>query len=137
MVSLQGFLVSESDCEEVGVLHVPGFPNTPALCYPSYREGKAFLNDVILPHRRPDTSETEEATTPCPFCEFLLPECELLCPECKNNIPYCIATVSFLIIIFISLRIYKYNPFEYLMCVNIFFTSEIVLSLEFPATFSI
>ncbi|XP_016043485.1 WD repeat-containing protein 19 [Erinaceus europaeus] len=42
--------------------------------------------------RRPDTSETEEATTPCPFCEFLLPECGLLCPGCKNNIPYCIAT---------------------------------------------
>lgn len=42
--------------------------------------------------RRPDTSETEEVTTPCPFCKFLLPECELLCPGCKNNIPYCIAT---------------------------------------------
>ncbi|XP_027999472.2 WD repeat-containing protein 19 [Eptesicus fuscus] len=42
--------------------------------------------------RRPDTSEAEEVTTPCPFCKFLLPECELLCPGCKNNIPYCIAT---------------------------------------------
>lgn len=42
--------------------------------------------------RRPDTSEAEEVTTPCPFCQFLLPECELLCPGCKNNIPYCIAT---------------------------------------------
>ncbi|XP_054993579.1 WD repeat-containing protein 19 isoform X2 [Sorex araneus] len=42
--------------------------------------------------RRPDTSETEEVTTPCPFCDFLLPECGLLCPGCKNNLPYCIAT---------------------------------------------
>ncbi|XP_045429329.1 WD repeat-containing protein 19 isoform X2 [Pipistrellus kuhlii] len=42
--------------------------------------------------RRPDTSEAEEVTTPCPFCKCLLPECELLCPGCKNNIPYCIAT---------------------------------------------
>uniref|UniRef100_A0ACB8E720 WD repeat-containing protein 19 n=3 Tax=Sphaerodactylus townsendi TaxID=933632 RepID=A0ACB8E720_9SAUR len=42
--------------------------------------------------RRPDTSEAEEPTTPCPYCEFLLPECELLCPGCKNNLPYCIAT---------------------------------------------
>uniref|UniRef100_A0A8C5I6Y2 WD repeat-containing protein 19 n=1 Tax=Gouania willdenowi TaxID=441366 RepID=A0A8C5I6Y2_GOUWI len=42
--------------------------------------------------RRPDTSELEEETTPCPFCGFQLPQNELLCISCKNNLPYCIAT---------------------------------------------
>ncbi|KAF4071641.1 hypothetical protein AMELA_G00275630 [Ameiurus melas] len=42
--------------------------------------------------RRPDTSEVEEESSPCPYCGFSLPECELLCPGCKNNLPYCIAT---------------------------------------------
>lgn len=45
-------------------------------------------------HRRPDTSELEEETTPCPFCGFQLPQNELLCISCKNNLPYCIATVQ-------------------------------------------
>lgn len=44
--------------------------------------------------RRPDTSELEEETTPCPFCGFQLPQNELLCISCKNNLPYCIATVT-------------------------------------------
>lgn len=54
----------------------------------------ALHSPPSLTSRRPDTSEAEEPTTPCPYCEFLLPECELLCPGCKNNLPYCIATVS-------------------------------------------
>uniref|UniRef100_A0A4W5LJJ7 Uncharacterized protein n=1 Tax=Hucho hucho TaxID=62062 RepID=A0A4W5LJJ7_9TELE len=41
---------------------------------------------------RPDTSEIEEETTPCPYCGFTLPQCDLICPGCKNNLPYCIAT---------------------------------------------
>lgn len=59
-----------------------------------YKESGSVCERSHALSRRPDTSETEEATTPCPFCQFLLPECELLCPGCKNNIPYCIATVS-------------------------------------------
>lgn len=43
--------------------------------------------------RRPDTSELEDETTPCPFCGFQLPQNELLCISCKNNVPYCISTV--------------------------------------------
>lgn len=44
--------------------------------------------------RRPDRSELEEETTPCPFCGLQLPQNELLCFSCKNNLPYCIATVT-------------------------------------------
>lgn len=67
-------------------------------CFSSHRITRNQVVFVNAFPRRPDTSETEEATTPCPFCQFLLPECELLCPGCKNNIPYCIATVSFPVI---------------------------------------
>lgn len=55
---------------------------------------EAFYSHFNLTSRRPDTTEAEEPTTPCPYCGFQLPECELLCPGCKNNLPYCIATVS-------------------------------------------
>lgn len=54
--------------------------------------------------RRPDTSELEEETTPCPFCGFQLPQNELLCISCKNNLPYCIATVTTPFLIRQSLR---------------------------------
>lgn len=54
-----------------------------------------WIRLTICPHnRRPDTSELEEETTPCPFCGFQLPQNELLCISCKNNLPYCIATVQ-------------------------------------------
>lgn len=49
-----------------------------------------FLSSIS----RPDTSEVEEESSPCPYCSFSLPDCELLCPGCKNSLPYCIATVS-------------------------------------------
>lgn len=53
----------------------------------------SVLHFLHFVHRRPDTSELEEETTPCPFCGFQLPQNELLCISCKNNLPYCIATV--------------------------------------------
>lgn len=63
------------------------------LCSSSKRDF-FFCSHLYLTSRRPDTTETEEPTTACPYCAFQLPECELLCPGCKNNLPYCIATVS-------------------------------------------
>lgn len=36
--------------------------------------------------------DEEEPTSPCPYCEYDLPETELLCPGCKSQVPYCIAT---------------------------------------------
>lgn len=60
---------------------------------PLYLSGSSFLLLSCL-HRRPDTSEIEEETTPCPYCGFQLSQNELLCLSCKNNLPYCIATVQ-------------------------------------------
>lgn len=52
------------------------------------------LTFFVFSISRPDTSEVEEESSPCPYCGFSLPDCELLCPGCKNSLPYCIATVS-------------------------------------------
>ncbi|XP_073898544.1 kelch-like protein 5 isoform X6 [Castor canadensis] len=81
------------ECHRAG-LRNSAFSFAAMLMRPEYRNkiDAKYKKKIEAMVRRPDTSETEEATTPCPFCQFLLPECELLCPGCKNNIPYCIAT---------------------------------------------
>ncbi|XP_041730439.1 WD repeat-containing protein 19-like [Coregonus clupeaformis] len=64
------------------------------LMRPEYRHkiDPKYRKKIEAMVRRPDTSEIEEDTTPCPYCGFLLPQCDLICPGCKNNLPYCIAT---------------------------------------------
>ena len=42
--------------------------------------------------RKPDKSEEDEPTSPCPNCKYELPKSELDCPSCKNSIPYCVVT---------------------------------------------
>ncbi|XP_023405566.2 WD repeat-containing protein 19 isoform X2 [Loxodonta africana] len=81
------------ECHRAGLKN-SAFSFAAMLMRPEYRNkiDAKYKKKIEAMVRRPDTSETEEATTPCPFCGFLLPECELLCPGCKNNIPYCIAT---------------------------------------------
>ncbi|XP_053433508.1 WD repeat-containing protein 19 isoform X3 [Nycticebus coucang] len=81
------------ECHRAGLKN-SAFSFAAMLMRPEYRNkiDAKYKKKIEAMVRRPDTSETEEATTPCPFCEFLLPECELLCPGCKNNIPYCIVT---------------------------------------------
>nr|XP_045017612.1 WD repeat-containing protein 19 isoform X2 [Jaculus jaculus] len=81
------------ECHRAGLKN-SAFSFAAMLMRPEYRNkiDIKYKKKIEAMVRRPDTSETEEATTPCPFCQFLLPECELLCPGCKNNIPYCIAT---------------------------------------------
>ncbi|XP_053110027.1 WD repeat-containing protein 19 isoform X2 [Hemicordylus capensis] len=81
------------ECHRAG-LKKSAFGFAAMLMRPEYRNkiDLKYKKKIETMVRRPDTSETEEPTTPCPYCEFLLPECELLCPGCKNNLPYCIAT---------------------------------------------
>nr|XP_019597484.1 PREDICTED: WD repeat-containing protein 19 isoform X1 [Rhinolophus sinicus] len=81
------------ECHRAGLKN-SAFSFAAMLMRPEYRNkiDAKYKRKIEAMVRRPDTSETEEATTPCPFCDFLLPEYELLCPGCKNNIPYCIAT---------------------------------------------
>ena len=49
---------------------------------------------ICCRHRRPDKTEEEEPTTPCPYCDVAVAETELVCPGCKNELPYCVVTVS-------------------------------------------
>ena len=54
---------------------------------------RKMLNHEFFFCRRPDKTEIEEPTSPCPFCNYELQIMRLDCPECKNTLPYCIITV--------------------------------------------
>ncbi|BET02082.1 WD repeat domain 19 [Nesidiocoris tenuis] len=50
---------------------------------------------VRKPPKGPDNKiavDKPENTTPCPFCDYGLPETQLTCPQCQNLVPFCIAT---------------------------------------------
>uniref|UniRef100_A0A3Q1K7R2 Uncharacterized protein n=1 Tax=Anabas testudineus TaxID=64144 RepID=A0A3Q1K7R2_ANATE len=81
------------ECHRAG-LRNSAFSFAAMLMRPEYRNeiDPKYRKKIEAMVRRPDTSELEEETTPCPFCGFQLPQNELLCISCKNNLPYCIAT---------------------------------------------
>jgi WD repeat-containing protein 19 len=56
-----------------------------------------FLKPIESFVRRPPSQEEldkerGEKSTPCPYCDFDLPESVLHCPSCKNDLPYCVTT---------------------------------------------
>eukprot|EP00062_Callorhinchus_milii_P005041 gi/632944080/ref/XP_007887303.1/ PREDICTED: WD repeat-containing protein 19 isoform X1 [Callorhinchus milii] len=81
------------ECHRAGLKN-SAFSFAAMLMRPEYRNkiDLKYKKKIEAMVRRPDTSEVEESTSPCPYCAFHLPECELLCPGCKNNLPYCIVT---------------------------------------------
>ncbi|XP_029905954.1 WD repeat-containing protein 19 [Myripristis murdjan] len=81
------------ECNRAGLKN-SAFSFAAMLMRPEYRNNinPKYRKKIEAMVRRPDTSELEEETTPCPFCGFQLPQNELLCISCKNNLPYCIAT---------------------------------------------
>ncbi|CAG5939375.1 unnamed protein product [Menidia menidia] len=81
------------ECHRAGLKN-SAFSFAAMLMRPEYRNeiDVKYRKKIEAMVRRPDTSELEEETTPCPFCGFQLPQNELLCISCKNNLPYCIAT---------------------------------------------
>ncbi|PIO24270.1 hypothetical protein AB205_0031140, partial [Aquarana catesbeiana] len=83
------------ECHRAGLKN-SAFSFAAMLMRPEYRNkiDVKYKKKIEAMVRRPDTSEVEEESTACPFCDFKLPECDLLCPGCKNNLPYCIVTVS-------------------------------------------
>lgn len=40
-----------------------------------------------------DNGDQAEPLTPCPYCDYKLPETDITCSQCKNYLPFCIATV--------------------------------------------
>lgn len=81
------------ECHRAGLKN-SAFSFAAMLMRPEYRNDidSKYRKKIEAMVRRPDTSELEEETTPCPFCGFQLPQNDLLCISCKNNLPYCIAT---------------------------------------------
>ncbi|CAN9510421.1 unnamed protein product [Ophioblennius macclurei] len=81
------------ECHRAGLKN-SAFSFAAMLMRPEYRNDidAKYRKKIEAMVRRPDTSELEEETTPCPYCGFQLPQNELLCISCKNNLPYCIAT---------------------------------------------
>ncbi|XP_004564353.3 WD repeat-containing protein 19 isoform X1 [Maylandia zebra] len=81
------------ECHRAGLKN-SAFSFAAMLMRPEYRNDidTKYRKKIEAMVRRPDKSELEEETTPCPFCGFQLPQNELLCISCKNNLPYCIAT---------------------------------------------
>ncbi|XP_025763947.1 WD repeat-containing protein 19 isoform X3 [Oreochromis niloticus] len=81
------------ECHRAGLKN-SAFSFAAMLMRPEYRNDidPKYRKKIEAMVRRPDKSELEEETTPCPFCGFQLPQNELLCISCKNNLPYCIAT---------------------------------------------
>ncbi len=53
---------------------------------------KKYRKKIELIARRPSTDEKDEKLSPCPYCDFKIPETLLDCPACKNSIPYCATT---------------------------------------------
>lgn len=41
-------------------------------------------------------TDEQENRSPCPYCNFNLPDMEVNCTQCKMSIPFCIATVSYI-----------------------------------------
>uniref|UniRef100_A0A8C3GBG4 WD repeat-containing protein 19 n=1 Tax=Cyclopterus lumpus TaxID=8103 RepID=A0A8C3GBG4_CYCLU len=81
------------ECHRAGLKN-SAFSFAAMLMRPEYRNeiDPKYRKKIEAMVRRPDTSELEEETTPCPFCGVQLPQNELLCISCKNNLPYCIST---------------------------------------------
>uniref|UniRef100_A0A7S3IIZ4 IFT121-like zinc finger domain-containing protein n=1 Tax=Strombidium inclinatum TaxID=197538 RepID=A0A7S3IIZ4_9SPIT len=58
-----------------------------------------FKKKVESTARKRVAQEDEpEPLSPCPHCQFMLPETQLECPNCKNNLPFCIASGKHMIL---------------------------------------
>ncbi|XP_070553702.1 WD repeat-containing protein 19-like isoform X2 [Ptychodera flava] len=81
------------ECHRSG-LRNSSFSYAAMLMRPEYRNkiDLKYKKKIEAIVRKPDKTEEEEPNSPCPYCQFQLPETELVCPGCKNNIPYCVST---------------------------------------------
>lgn len=81
-------------CQKAG-LKKSAFEFASILVRPEYRNqiDPAYKRKIESFVRKPDKTEEEEQTLPCPYCRHDLPSSELDCPSCKNTLPYCIVTV--------------------------------------------
>jgi len=50
------------------------------------------IENIVRKREMRDAADTDDETSPCPFCQFEVADFQLVCPSCRNNIPYCVAT---------------------------------------------
>ncbi|XP_033108550.1 WD repeat-containing protein 19-like isoform X2 [Anneissia japonica] len=81
------------ECHRSGLKN-SSFSYATMLMRPEYRNkiDLKYKRKIEAIVRRPDKTEEDEPTSPCPYCNFDLESTELVCPGCKNNIPYCVVT---------------------------------------------
>lgn len=48
--------------------------------------------------RTTNATDADDTLSPCPFCEFKIPEFRLDCPSCKNIIPWCASTTKHMVL---------------------------------------
>jgi WD repeat-containing protein 19 len=89
------------ECHRAGLKHA-AFKYATMLMKPEYRRNVdvKYAKKIEAVVRKPPKSgkdgepagDPAEPSSPCPYCENLLPETEVNCNSCKNNIPFCIVT---------------------------------------------
>jgi WD repeat-containing protein 19 len=86
------------ECQRAG-LKKDSLEYSKKILQPEYKSKVApqYLKPIEAFVRRPPTQEElekerAEKSSPCPYCQFDLPETLLDCPGCKNNLPYCVTT---------------------------------------------
>mmetsp|Transcript_128986 Transcript_128986/g.223824 ORF Transcript_128986/g.223824 Transcript_128986/m.223824 type:complete len:1375 (+) Transcript_128986:101-4225(+) len=53
---------------------------------------KKKIENIVRKPITDDAKEVNENTSPCMYCNFMIPESQLDCPNCKNISPFCIVT---------------------------------------------
>ncbi|XP_048517184.1 WD repeat-containing protein 19 [Dendroctonus ponderosae] len=89
------------ECHRAGLRHA-AYKFATDLMNPEYRKqvDKKYAKKIEAVVRKPpktgkdgeEAGDPLESTSPCPYCEKMLPESEINCNNCKNNLPFCIAT---------------------------------------------
>lgn len=109
------------ECQRAG-LKRSSFEYASMLMKKEYRDAvdARYRKKIEMIVRRPPAKEEDEKMSPCPYCDFELPESLLDCPSCKNSIPYCAATGNHMV-----LRDWAHCPSCRSPCLYTPFTAEV------------
>ncbi|XP_072162557.1 WD repeat-containing protein 19 isoform X2 [Bemisia tabaci] len=64
-------------------------PENRQLIDPKYR---SKIEGIVRKANRSTPKKAENISTPCPYCNFNVPQTQLECPQCSRIIPFCIAS---------------------------------------------
>lgn len=85
------------ECVRSG-LKKSAFDNASVLMHPEYHEeiDERFRKKIegIVRKKKDFREDIDPSTSPCPVCEYDLPDYSLDCPNCKSSLACCIVSVS-------------------------------------------